>query len=88
MFHQNYKTMLKGQLFQLLDTDSDAIGLIYTPNTDIKENDVEDKWKEFCNSFSPDADDFVEWLNNELNPTEEYPNGIYFERVFASETFA
>ena len=88
MFHQNYKTMLKGQLFQLLDTDSDAIGLIYTPNTDIKENDVEDKWNEFCNSFSPDADDFVEWLNNELNPTEEYPNGIYFERVFVSETFA
>jgi hypothetical protein len=72
--------MFTGQLFQLLDKDSDEIGLIYTPDTTIKENDVEDKWKEFCNSFHPDADDFVEWLTDEC--------GVSFERVFVAETFA
>ncbi len=80
--------MFKGQLFQLLDCNSEQIGLIYTPDTTIKENAVEDKWKEFCNSFWPDADEFVEWLNENLNPSEEFPNGISFERVFVSETFA
>jgi hypothetical protein len=84
----NNNTMFKRQLFQLIDYYSEQIGLIYTPDTTIKENAVEDKWKEFCNSFHPDADDFVEWLNDNLNPSEEFPNGIYFERVFASETFA
>ena len=80
--------MFKGQLFQLLDRDTEQTGLIYTDNTTIKENRVEDLWKEFCNEFDADADEFVEWINNKLNPTEEFPNGIVFERVFVSETFA
>ena len=78
----------KGQLFQLLDNDSEPKGLIYTPNIEIKENRVEDLWQEFCKEFDADAENFIEYLNNKLNPLIEFPNGIYFERVFASETFA
>lgn len=84
--------MFKGQLFQLLDKDTEQVGLLYTPDMKIKENKVEDLWQEFCNEFEPNADDFEEWINNKLNTTEQYqkefPNGIFFERVFVSETNA
>jgi hypothetical protein len=82
--------MFKGQLFQLLDKDSDQIGLIWTENETIKENRVEDLWQEFYNSFDGDADDFVGWINVKLSTDtpyrkEEFPNGILFERVFVSD---
>ncbi len=80
--------MFKGQLFQLLDRDTEQIGIIYTDNTTITENRFEDLWQEYCKEFEEEADDFVVWINNKLNPTEEFPNGIVFERVFTSETFA
>ena len=84
--------MFTGQLFQLLDKYSDPIGIIYTENVKIKENTVEDLWKEFCNEFEPDADAFVERLEQTLNRREdfmkEFPTGVNFERVYTSETFA
>lgn len=75
----------KGQLFQLKDNESEDIGLIWTDNEQIKENRIEDEWNEFINSYDEDADEFAEYLNNKFNPTEEFPNGIYFERVFVSD---
>jgi hypothetical protein len=82
--------MFKGQLFQLNDKYCDQIGLIFTPDTKIKENTVEDLWHEFCQSYEADADNFVTSLNQTLNNredfTKEFPNGIFFERVFAAET--
>lgn len=85
-------TNFKGQLFQLLDKYSDPIGIIYTSDVTIKENKVEDLWQEFCNEFEPDADGFAERLNTLLNYKKEFkkefPNGIFFERVYTAETFA
>jgi len=67
----------KGQLFQLKDKESEDIGLIWTDNEQIKENRIEDEWNEFINSYDEDADEFVEYLNNKFNPTEEFPQTIH-----------
>lgn len=67
----------KGQLFQLYDFDNEEVGVIYTNDETIRENFVEDEWREYLNSYALDVDDFVEFLNKKLNK---------FERVFLATT--
>ena len=67
----------KGQLFQLYDFDNEGVGVIYTNDETIRENFVEDTWKEYLNSYALNVDDFVQFLNKKLNK---------FERVFLSTT--
>jgi hypothetical protein len=67
----------KGQLFQLYDFDNEEVGVVYTNDENIRENFVEDAWKEYLNSYALDVDDFVQFLNKKLNK---------FERVFLTTT--
>jgi hypothetical protein len=67
----------KGQLFQLYDFDNEEVGVVYTNDETIRENFVEDAWKEYLNSYALDVDDFVQFLNKKLNK---------FERVFLTTT--
>jgi hypothetical protein len=67
----------KGQLFQLYDFDNEEVGVVYTNDENIRENFVEDAWKEYSNSYALDVDDFVQFLNKKLNK---------FERVFLATT--
>lgn len=70
---------MKGNIYQLLDSDGEQNGLLYTPHNNFNTSDLEKNWAEFYNSFDTlDPDDFVEWLNN------RYPNGE-FERIFVEE---
>jgi hypothetical protein len=70
----------QGQLFQLLDGDSNEVGVIYTSDETISENFVEDIWQEYLNDYQIDVDNFVQFLNKKLSNDS-------FERVFLSQTF-
>lgn len=70
---------MQGQLFQLLDTDGEDVGLIWT-DLEGDRDYLEKDWKDYYsaeNTDNPNADDFADLLN------EKYPEAS-FERVFVT----
>lgn len=67
---------MKGHIYQLLDRDGENVGLIHS-YYHYEDSLLEKLWNEFYNSFSCDADDFVEWFNRQSRPP--------IERVFVTD---